>query len=137
MLKALLFAYTFTHMPISANPNASVAEVELDVYSGMPNPKWMLSEPQTRDLLGRLAALPRISRSALPNPLGYRGFVVRVSDAGRQQVIQVGRGVVSVSSGAQTHYGEDANRALERWLLDSGSVFLNSELTNLVQRELR
>jgi hypothetical protein len=49
--------------------------VELDVFSGRPNPRWELDEhadQQLRELHRRLA--PSVSPPAEPPGLGYRGF---------------------------------------------------------------
>lgn len=49
--------------------------VELDVFSGRPNPRWQLDEhieQQLRELHRRLA--PSASPHAEPPGLGYRGF---------------------------------------------------------------
>jgi len=50
--------------------------VELDVFSGRPNPRWELDEPSAkvlRELLSRLAITA--NRPPEPAGLGYRGFV--------------------------------------------------------------
>ena len=63
-------------------------EVELDIFSGMPNPKWILSEREERELVDRLTAEPSQASAAYAADeqfsLGYRGFIVRVikSDEG-------------------------------------------------------
>lgn len=57
-------------------------EVELDIFSGMPNPRWVLTEPEERDLIERLTAEPeQISPVATADEefgLGYRGLIVRL-----------------------------------------------------------
>ncbi|MFZ4656575.1 MAG: hypothetical protein ACOYNY_06170 [Caldilineaceae bacterium] len=54
--------------------------VELDIYSGMPNPTWTLTDPEEQELLDRIVAQPTLMRSAdsAPAVLGYRGFFVSV-----------------------------------------------------------
>src|SRR5882757_637780 len=56
-------------------------EVELDIFSGMPNPTWVLSKRQEAILYELLRAEPdQISRvTALDKRfgLGYRGLIVR------------------------------------------------------------
>lgn len=56
-------------------------EVELDIFSGMPNPTWILSGEQEGALYELLSAEPsQISRAALSSKragLGYRGLIVR------------------------------------------------------------
>jgi len=50
--------------------------VELDIFSGRPNPRWELDEGATGELRRLLRRLVR-STAAPPEPpgLGYRGFV--------------------------------------------------------------
>src|SRR5262245_53930884 len=56
-------------------------EVELDIFSGMPNPVWILSEREERELYDRLTAEPsQVSPAYAADEqfsLGYRGFIVR------------------------------------------------------------
>ena len=56
-------------------------EVELDIFSGMPNPTWMLSEPHEERLYELLRSDPtQISPLRTTNQrlgLGYRGVIVR------------------------------------------------------------
>lgn len=56
-------------------------EVELDIFSGMPNPTWVLSKRQESTLYELLSSEPnQISRVTTLNKrlgLGYRGLVVR------------------------------------------------------------
>ena len=85
--------------------------VELDVFSGRPNPRWELDEPssrQLRQLEGRLTT----SRDAAPEPpgLGYRGFVY--SDAGRR--VRAYRGYVRTPRALLA----DPTFSIEKHLLD-------------------
>src|SRR5258708_7127725 len=56
-------------------------EVELDIFSGMPNPTWVLSNRQETTLYELLSAEPnQISSVTMLEKrfgLGYRGLVVR------------------------------------------------------------
>jgi hypothetical protein len=56
-------------------------EVELDIFSGMPNPVWLLTSREERELYERLTAEPdQISPAHAADEqfsLGYRGFIVR------------------------------------------------------------
>lgn len=57
-------------------------EVELDIFSGMPNPTWVLSDAQERELVERASAYPdQLSPEATEDEqfsLGYRGLLVRM-----------------------------------------------------------
>ena len=56
-------------------------EVELDIFSGMPNPKWLLSRAEERELVERLSEdVEQISPVVTDDEqfsLGYRGLIVR------------------------------------------------------------
>jgi hypothetical protein len=58
-----------------------VLEVELDIFSGMPNPTWVLSARQERALYERLTSEPGqispVTISSTQFGLGYRGLIVR------------------------------------------------------------
>jgi hypothetical protein len=85
--------------------------VELDVFSGRPNPRWELDEPGTSELR-RLQSRLTAARQAPVEPpgLGYRGFLY--SDAtGR---VRVFRGYVQTTRAVLA----DPSFSIERSLLD-------------------
>lgn len=117
-------------------------KVELDIFSGRPNPSWELSAAETEDFRKRLRALPRdqSGRSASgDNKLGYRGLIVTVSggDAEPFERIVVSGGVAleSGAGGAQTFL--DQERALEQWLLDTGKSRLDADIYNEAANKIR
>jgi hypothetical protein len=78
-------------------------EIELDAFSGKPNPKWELSLFEASDLMSRVASLSEI-QERVPQPgLGYRGFVL--SSSGRS--LRVYKGYVIVEQGGSTHVYRD------------------------------
>ncbi len=114
---------------------ATRVEVELDIFSGMPNPTWVLTDAQAESFVRRLAQLPGTAAGELPGNLGYRGFIVRMTQGARTQVIRIWAGVVHVLNGA-TARTSDKDRELERGLLHSGRAQLSEELLETVEREL-
>lgn len=94
-------------------------EVELDIYSGRPNPTWVLLEEESRAI--RLAVKDLVATEELPasvSRLGYRGFLLReiimpsvVSEA------RVFGGTVDVPREGEVRV--DKNRSLERRLLET------------------
>ncbi|MDX6448354.1 MAG: hypothetical protein QOG29_1140 [Gaiellaceae bacterium] len=84
--------------------------VELDVFSGRPNPRWELDEP-TANPLRRLLSQLTVAGVTPPEPpgLGYRGFVV--ADDGRE--LRAYNGYVTGSDVVLA----DPARAVERFLL--------------------
>jgi hypothetical protein len=111
-------------------------EVELDIFSGMPNPTWSLTTAQANDLLDQLAALPPASPLELSGHLGYRGFIVQVEEGAEREVIRVQAGAVQITKLAKKTYARDVDRKLERWLLDTGRPRLKSEVLQVVERDL-
>ncbi|OGP25068.1 MAG: hypothetical protein A2038_09545 [Deltaproteobacteria bacterium GWA2_57_13] len=112
-------------------------EVELDIFSGMPNPTWILTNAEADRLVKQLAALPRTSARELSGNLGYRGFIVQVTQGADTQLIRIQTGTVHISKGVTNLYARDEDRALERWLLNTGKPHLKSDILQIVEREVR
>jgi hypothetical protein len=54
--------------------------IELDVFSGRPNPSWVIEDKEAEELSKLLQNLP-ISPKPIPvGELGYRGFVVTINE---------------------------------------------------------
>jgi hypothetical protein len=51
-------------------------KVQLNIYSGRPNPEWPLSEQQAAEVTQRLTGLPHSTHDAEEGGLGYSGFTV-------------------------------------------------------------
>jgi hypothetical protein len=113
------------------------AEVELDIFSGMPNPTWALAEADADSLARRLAALPPPAPSEPSGRLGYRGLVVRTTDATGTRLVRVQSGSVHVANGETAVHLRDEGRELERWLIDTGRPQLPPNVIEIVDRELR
>jgi len=111
--------------------------VELDIYSGRPNPTWTLSSQDGDSFDSKLAALPAAQPSTLPNPLGYRGFIVRTRRGDDETRSVVQQGHVQSTRGQATTFRSDPDRALERWLLDTGRVALPPDVVQAVENALR
>jgi hypothetical protein len=63
-----------------ASPNTERAdpmEIELDVFSGRPNPNWVASPDRAASVSRALSSLPAAPARPEPGHLGYRGFVIR------------------------------------------------------------
>ena len=112
-------------------------EVERDIVSGMPNPAWVLTDVDADSFVKRLAGAPPGPATELSGNLGYRGFIVQLTQGTETQSIHVQAGTVQISKGATKVYVKDVNRELERWLLNTGKPHLKSEVFQVVEREIR
>jgi len=93
-------------------------EVEIDLYSGRPNPRFTL--PASAEFQRRLAALPA-GMCQVREGLGYRGLRVAGTGIGSNEVVVSG-GCVEIrdAAGGVTHRA-DPGRTFERWLVEAGS----------------
>lgn len=112
-------------------------EVELDIFSGMPNPTWILTDAEADSFVKQLAVLSRTSATELSGNLGYRGFIVQCMDGANSQLIRIQTGIVHISKGATNIYAYDEERKLERWLLNTGKPHLKNDLFEMVEREVQ
>ncbi len=75
--------------------------VELDVYSGRPNPSWQLSQTEADDLLALIPIIQnQTAIKAVENDaLGYRGFIVTIKNGGKDlpNVIKVHAGIITLA----------------------------------------
>ena len=114
---------------------AMKVEVEVDLFSGRPNPVWTLPEAEAAVLLQKLDALPAAPARALSGDLGYRGLLVRVTGGPRERRLSIQQGVIRVEEDETPAFLEDDGRALERWLLQTGRPFLSGELFALIEAQ--
>jgi hypothetical protein len=87
--------------------------VELDIFSGNPNPRWTLTNEEAKELMDRALADPSLT---LPpksvGGLGYRGFTVLVGEDSKERLVQAGLSSKFYVSARQE---PDA----EKWLLNT------------------
>lgn len=108
---------------------SGTAIAELDVYSGQPNPQWVLSEPSLAEIdryLSDLSAAP--SGCALPSGLGYRGIKVRDAESETAWRMYVGDGHIFLNGPGKQTTLIDGHRAIERWLLETGRLHIDPPL---------
>ncbi len=109
--------------------------VELDVFSGVPNPSWTL-EPDAaaalRDALARMVA--KASDAQAPEALGYRGFVVDPQgELGDWQEIRVWRHVVVATTPRGVEVLDDPDSRAESILI--AAAHLDDDIMALVRPE--
>lgn len=120
---------------------AAEARVTLHVYSGRPDPSWSLDKTRTDDLMRRAYALPASVEppNFPPSKLGYRGFDVQVFDASGQLIVSFTAygGTVRRTQEAVANHTADVDRAVERWLLQSGQAALDPDLYASVEGQIQ
>ena len=114
---------------------ATQLRVTVDVFSGLPNPTFALTDSEAKEFERRLRLLLPVAPQNVPEPpgLGYRGLVVEGADWPMIDVpIVIYRGVV--------RHGEmflpDPGRALERWLLGIAGPRLAPAVRDIVLGDL-
>lgn len=105
--------------------------VELDIFSGRPNPSWTLAPPERDRLLRELRLRTRevAAPRSLPG-LGYRGFVLRIAAGGTTEVITVGEGTIERNGALHP----DRDRAVERYLLRTMPADLRAQFSAVLPK---
>jgi hypothetical protein len=115
-----------------------MSEVEVDLYSGRPNPRFSLDAETEAELVRRLAALPPIgSRAVLREGLGYRGLRIEGQAAAPFSQIVVSAGVVLIydRAGGERQFA-DPGRTLERWLVETSAAHLAPGELDMLRQDL-
>jgi len=98
-------------------------EVELDVFSGRPNPRWTLDDEHAKTVLAALKAEnPTTVPATAPARLGYRGFILHIQggDALTSPEVRIFGSVATVGSGkSQRHL---VVPTVEKLLLESAEA---------------
>ena len=102
--------------------------ITLDIFSGLPNPTWTLSDTQVADLTARLGALTPAAQAVAPPPLGYRGFIIEGGTGALAGPLIVYRDGVT---GPGVTW-RDPNRDLETWLLGTADPPLEQSIRDMV-----
>lgn len=94
--------------------------IELDVFSGRPNPTWSLSAEQIMELLEALQDLPPADKLSQEIGLGYRGFLILNPDraGGLAPHIRIYGGIVTMTNDHEQSY-RDVHGIEHRLLLQA------------------
>lgn len=104
--------------------------VELDIFSGKPNPSWKLSTEQVEFLQTSLKSLDEVSeKQPIAPDLGYRGFVVTLNNNVR---IDIYGGTITIHKKVFL----DRGRMLERWLVRTSDQRISEALKQVVLKEI-
>lgn len=109
----------------AADTEPAIWQVEIDVFSGHPNPVFTLQESeaaQVKALLSKAqaSAKPNDINSVFPSRLGYRGIFIRQVGTNQTVVSEIqlrGKDILQKSGAGESWQGVP-DRALEQYLLD-------------------
>ncbi len=104
-------------------------EIELDAFSGRPNPKWLASPEHAASLSRALSSLPEAPSQPEPSHLGYRGFIIRYES----QQARVYRGHLVVTAAGTTRTFADSAR-IEEQLIAAASQRGFGDIVTALQR---
>ena len=127
-------------IPTADQPPAPESSVELDVFSGVPNPTWKLSASEGASLA---QLLTRLEATQSPGKrfdgLGYRGFIVHLvaPQSLALSTMHAYGGTVEIESGDGTSFYQDPQRQVERWLLETGRPYFSGELYKEISDEIQ
>ena len=103
--------------------------VEVDMFSGRPNPTWTMASGDARATVTMLDRLLRTTPGTVEERLGYRGTIIRVNKIAwrvfRGQAIESASGL----------WKADEGRKLERFALASGKSILDPDLYKTILKE--
>jgi hypothetical protein len=114
-------------------------QIELDAFSGRPNPRWELTGAEAEEFLERLRALePTGGSTAAGDGLGYRGFIARPNGEPSDGLgeIRIYGGTVLAQRGGRAERLSDPGRGLERWLLDTARGHVAEPVLSHVRGEI-
>lgn len=93
--------------------------IELDIFSGQPNPEWILTTTEAAELKAMTASLVLVETPPPTfNGLGYRGIIVTDPERIGWSLV-VYRDTVRLRSSEGTTVRTDPGGTVERWLLDT------------------
>lgn len=129
----LLLPIASCTFPVPYTSTNTTVHVEVDLYSGRPNPGWDLLDADARRFIELLDALPAASPDAgggltSAEGLGYRGLKVEIESGDQLRRIRIAGGVVHVEEAEASRRRSDPGRVLEQWLLRTGEQYLGAEL---------
>src|SRR6185369_6153615 len=105
--------------------------VMLNVFSGRPNPVWLLSEEQAGELLRRISSVEvetPVKAGYVNGGFGYQGFSITStfnSSSVTDLDLHINGGIIDPGARAVSRF--DEARTLESWLLSTASDAVDQE----------
>jgi hypothetical protein len=132
----LMFLVTLLGCSVTALGDKKM-QVEVDMFSGRPNPHWELTVPESQEFAQRFQSLSAYKGAETVNEgLGYRGLIVRESgkEVKGDREITISNGLVVARNNGKSKQFTDRHRALEKWLIQTGEGRLDDELYHQITK---
>lgn len=101
--------------------------IELDIFSGRPNPTWTLTSAEAVELESITTSLPVADAPPPFDGLGYRGIVVR-NPAEPGWSLVAFRDTVRIRTQEEIEVRADPEARVERWLLGTAGYAVDPAL---------
>jgi hypothetical protein len=125
---------------VSSKPHSTSMHATLDIFSGQPNPSWMIDKESADLLIKRIQHLPRTVAKTLPrDKLGYRGIEITVEDPPKAGITRIllYKGFVTLNlADDQILYLADRKKTIEPWLLHLARTYLSDEVILVALHEI-
>jgi hypothetical protein len=110
-------------------------QVEVDVFSGRPNPAWNLSDQEASQFQAKFKSLATSeSQKPLYDGLGYRGFkVIGFQDYDR---MTIWNGHVEARRGDKTLRWRDPEKSLEKYLLTVAKKHVDEGVYHVIEAQI-
>lgn len=110
--------------------------LEVDLYSGRPNPAGKLSAAKWGSLMELLATLASRTPLPLPDKLGYRGLLVTYQTPTEPPIVlHIYQGTIRRQEGTEIIYLTDPEKQAVRLLLDAAKHWLDDETARRIAAE--
>jgi hypothetical protein len=135
-------AVTMTEQQNNSVKNKDFMNVELNIFSGNPNPEWNLSTNQVSELLTKISSLNYTERSPVDKGLGYNGFTIlrteKSADSQWPKRIEIKDGIIYVyyDNDRYAHL-IDPERTIELWLLNTAPNSVSSMLLKKIENDIK
>jgi hypothetical protein len=130
--------------PSRSSPTSSAGEeqvqatVTLGIYSGRPDPSWILTDAQAADVDAAIQGLAVTTGNPPDGGLGYHGFTLVLRRPGQvDETLVAYQATVAPPGVGPRPYRVDPGRTVERLLLESGRSTLTPEEVAAVDAALR
>ncbi len=124
------------------NIDNKIFNVTLDVFSGRPNPIWVLTKEQGLFFLNNVSQMKPTTekiQNYTEKILGYRGFIVDEKEDKdlTSKRFEIYNGAIKVLSNNSTFILRDKDFQLEKWLLQTGYSHIDNNTFNFVKEDIK